>query len=379
MLSILDRIRELADKVEEYADPLSRTDLARLNLSNRLLFNENLLLPDEYYNNIINKIRNELSSAIRFYPSVSYKKYVTDKVAELYKIPREKLTLIAGADEGIKAMFDICKLLNIDTLVIVRPCYSLPRIYAKNYGLKIIDVLIDVENLKLPQETLENVLETLHTQGCLVYLCTPNNPLGIEFDFNDIFKLVTKFDNALFLIDETYFEFGTNDFAKLAEKVDNVVVIRSFSKSWGLAGLRLGYVVTSHDLVKLFNAILQPFNISNLALRILEVALECYDIIRKYIEEVKILREKFREEVISRLCKYVKRVFPSYTNFVSIEFKEFVDIRKLYSELVERGYYVRTVSEPLCEHIIRVTMAPWNILDNLIKSIQEIVAKLVET
>ncbi|GEM_PF-5765532 len=378
MPELREEIRKLSERVEEYQDPLSLIELQALSLENRLLFNENLFLPKEFYLEILRRLSNDFDKLVRFYPSVSYKRNVEEKLAGLYNIDKENLVLTAGADEGIKLTMDLSLLLNIRKVFIVRPCYSVPRIYAKNYGLDIRDVVIDERSLQIP---LENIIEEV-LQGntsSLIYVCTPNNPLGIEFPYRDIERLVAELvDRALIMIDETYFEYSNQDLSNLVRKYDNVIIIRSLSKSWGLAGLRLGYIVTSRELAKIFRSIAQPFNISNIALRVVEIAIDMFNIVRSCIEETRKVREIVKTRLLTEFRSYIEKVFPSSTNFLCIKLREDIDIDKVFTELRKRGFYVRRSSEPLCERCIRVTIGPMHVMERFLDSFRSVLESVAK-
>ncbi|NPA23409.1 MAG: histidinol-phosphate aminotransferase family protein [Crenarchaeota archaeon] len=362
MTKITTRLHEWSREVEHYADPTAEIDP---NIKyGRLIFNENLLLPEEYYIEIVRHIEKKVDQAIRFYPSAKVREKVEDKLSEIYKIDREKILLTAGADEAMKLIYDMCSKIT-DTTLIVRPCYGMAKIYARSMRMRAEDYIIERDYTIDPDKVIERIREK---NVGIVYICNPNNPLSIEFEKRDIEKIVERSDTIM-MIDETYHEFGTIDHSRLVERYDNVVVIRSLSKSWGLAGLRLGYVIAPEYIIRILRGIAQPFNISSVALIALERALEMYDIVRKAIEEIKTIRD----EMIKRIeeIDHVTEVFRSRTNFITFRLDNTLKNREIVKRLREKGFYVRTSSEPLLDNCIRVTVAQREVMYKFVTALEE--------
>ncbi len=362
MIDLVKKLQEWSKEVEHYADPTAEVDP---NIKHgRLIFNENLLLPEDYYEEIIKHVEKRKDQAIRFYPSARIRTKIEEKLSEIYGIDRENILLTAGADEGMKLTYDMCSKVT-DRTLIVRPCYGMAKIYAKSMKMKVLEHIID-RNYRIDPE---KILEKIEKEKIgLTYICNPNNPLSIEFDINSIEEIV-KNTESLIMIDETYHEFGTINHAELVRKYDNIIIIRSLSKSWGLAGLRVGYVVAPEYVINIFKGIMQPFNISSIALIALERAVELYDIVRKTIDEIKNIREEIIEEI--KKIEDVEEVFNSKTNFITFRLKNYINVKKIVERLREKGFYVRTSSEPLLENCIRVTVGPREIMHKFITCLVE--------
>ncbi len=362
MKELIEKLIEWSKNVEHYADPTAEIDPDVK--YGRLLFNENLLLPEEYYREIVKHIEDKIDQAIRFYPSARVREKIEEKISEIYNIEKRKLMLTAGADEGMKLIYDICSKITDKTLII-RPCYGMAKIYAKSMKMSIEEYIIE-KNYRI---NVDKVIELVDSKNIgTIYICNPNNPLSIEFNIEDIEKIIRE-TNSIIIIDETYHEFGTIDHSKLVEKYENVVILRSLSKSWGLAGLRVGYVIAPEYMINILKGIAQPFNISSIALIALEKALEMYDIVKKTIQEIR----DIRQELIRKLeeVEGIVEVFPSRTNFVTFRLEESIDVKSVVKLLKMRGFYVRTSSEPLLENCIRVTIGPREIMHKFVNSLIE--------
>jgi len=364
-VSLREKIYTLARRVIEYKDPLEEKIPGR----SRLLFNENLVLPQEYYNRLLEAVKQKLDDAIRFYPSTRYKRAVAEKLCEVYRLDPSQVILTAGADEGIKLVLELA-LLYSDTrkMLIVRPCYSMPQVYANNMLFESYSVVIDRKSLTIPIELLEKMY--IRERPSIIYLCVPNNPLGISHSLEEVKKVVEIASSSIVLIDETYVDYSDKDLSTLVKDYDNVVIVRSLSKSWGLAGLRIGYIISTEETVKVLNSLAQPFNVSSIALIMLETALEMYDLVKKCVEETKKLRDYLYLEL--QKVHGIERVFPSYTNFITFSLGSPERAHKVYLKLKDHGFYVRRITEPQYDDCLRVTIASRDVMDNFIYTLRKI-------
>ena len=184
---------------------------------------------------------------------------------------------------------------------------------------------------------LEGILQSIDEHTALVWLCNPNNPTGTYFNHETLFHFLERVPSHIpVLIDEAYVEFVTAkdfpDTLKLQETFDNAFLLRTFSKAYGLAGLRVGYVVASADAIEKWNIIRPPFNVTRLseyaAIAALEDQAYLNEITQKYAEE----REKFYAIPQS------EHFLPSQTNFI---FVKTTNSKALYDELLEVGCITR--------------------------------------
>jgi len=167
----------------------------------------------------------------------------------------------------------------------------------------------------------------LAKQSEIIYICSPNNPTGNQFDKDVIMEIMLTLKNKLILIDEAYVEFGKYSLASMAINYENILVLRTLSKAFGLAGARVGYMVASEGITRIFRSKIQlPYSLGTLSLRIASIALARHDQVRNAIEKIKIEREKIFES----LCRVNNiKVFKSDSNFLFLECGE-----KFYAGIV---------------------------------------------
>ncbi|HJR48035.1 MAG TPA: histidinol-phosphate transaminase, partial [Nitrososphaeraceae archaeon] len=191
------------------------------------------------------------------------------------------------------------------------------------HGLKLNMVPLGKEDNTICEKDLLRV----DKQSEIIYICSPNNPTSNQFDKHVIMEMIQNFQNKLILIDEAYVEFGKYSLASMVTKYENVVVLRTLSKAFGLAGARVGYMVASEGITRIFRSKIQlPYSLGTLSLRIASIALARHDQVRKAIEKIKIEREKIFES----LCRVNNiKVFKSDSNFLFLECGE-----KFYAGIV---------------------------------------------
>ncbi|MBS3922471.1 MAG: histidinol-phosphate transaminase [Nitrosarchaeum sp.] len=174
----------------------------------------------------------------------------------------------------------------------------------------------------------------------ILYLDSPNNPTGFQFQKNDLQKLVKSFD-GLIIIDEAYGEFSDFSLSSMVKTQDNLIIVQTLSKSFGLAGLRLGYFIANKKFTDVFNRVLQyPYPVSTLTIEAAIIALEQSSQMK---DAVQIIKDE-RKRIIENLKKYETfEVFDSKANFVL--FDAHGSHKRVYNALTEQGISIRTLGK----------------------------------
>jgi len=174
----------------------------------------------------------------------------------------------------------------------------------------------------------------------ILYLDSPNNPTGFQFSKTELQKLIKSF-NGLIIIDEAYGEFSEYSFASMVKNQDNLIVVQTLSKSFGLAGLRLGYFIANKKFTDAFMNVLQyPYPLSTITIESGILALEKSELMKKIVTDIKIERKR----IIETLQKYDSfQVFDSNANFVL--FDAHGSYKRVYSALAEQGISIRKLGK----------------------------------
>lgn len=195
-------------------------------------------------------------------------------------------------------------------------------------------------------------LITAHRKHGMSVICSPNNPTGNDISSAAVENLCNH--GGLVVVDEAYHEFAEESVVPLLEKHPNLVVLRTFSKAMGMAGLRVGYLLASPELVREVNKARLPYNLNFFSQAAAIAAIECYE--AQLLPNVKRL-VRLREELASSLGRLAGvRVYPSKANFLLVELAE-ADPKAVFEALYAKGVLVRDVtSYPMLERCLRISV-----------------------
>ncbi|HIH37639.1 TPA: histidinol-phosphate transaminase [Candidatus Woesearchaeota archaeon] len=243
----------------------------------------------------------------------TYPEYGTAKkrFAEFFDVSIDSLLMTNGADEAI----DIVMRTFVDNgeeVILPSPTFSMFRLAASLVGANIREVLYNTD-LSFPTE---QVLCTITDKTKLVVLVNPNNPTGTPIPLDDIIAILEKAKNSPVLVDEAYIQFGGETSLPLLGKYDNLIITRTFSKAYGLAGLRLGCILTSPEIAKSLRKVQSPYSVNTFALVAGLAALDDREFVQGYISQVK----ENRLLVRNALQNLGIKVYPSSANFLIAEF-----------------------------------------------------------
>jgi len=215
----------------------------------------------------------------------------------------------------------------------------------------------DVELKKIPllpnyQLNLAEIEQSIDDHTKLIWICSPNNPTGNSINRIDIETILNNF-KGIVVIDEAYINFSKQkSFVQELTEYPNLVVLQTFSKAWGLAGLRLGMAFASSAIIEVLNRVKPPYNINQstqeLVLKALEEVGQVNDMIRLLVDMRDALAAVFNS------MPTVEQVYPSDANFLLVKIK---DARKVYEFLLTKGIVLRDRSNvQLCNDCLRITI-----------------------
>lgn len=292
-----------------------------------------------------------------------HQKIVKDKIAVIKRIPAENIFLGNGSDECIDIVFRCFCEPGKDNVIICPPTYGMYEVSANinNVGIKKVPLLNDFQ---LDLVHLENAIDT-NTK--IIWICSPNNPTGNSINRVDIEMVLNNF-NGLVVIDEAYINFAKQKtFVQELSDYPNLIVLQTFSKAWGLAGLRLGTAFASTPIIKVMDRVKPPYNINQATQEIATKALEEIGQVNDMIKIIVDMREALAEVFLT--MPTVEKVYPSEANFILVKIK---DARKIYEFLLTKGIVLRDRSNvALCENCLRITIGSEQENTLLIDAMQE--------
>ena len=283
------------------------------------------------------------------------------KLAEINHAKTENLFLGNGSDELIDLTMRIFCEPAKDSIKIMNPSFVMYEIYAKMNNLQ-------VEKLQLNSDfQLENdkFLNTVSkSQAKVLFLCSPNNPTGNSID--DLEFYIQNF-SGIVVVDEAYIEFSPNDSAvKLLHKYPNLIVLKTLSKAFGMAGLRIGVGFASPEIASLFIQLKPPYNISSESQRLALEQLNKMEEIENNIGFILEEKEKLKKGL--KQIKEVLKIYPSDANFFLIEFK---DAQLVYQKLLDKNI-LTSLRHPNLKNSLRISVGTAQENSELLKVLSEI-------
>lgn len=273
---------------------------------------------------------------------------VKEKIASVKAVDPEKIFLGNGSDEPIDIILRAFCEPGVDNMVSIEPTYGMYQVAADINNVEVRKVKLDKEFGFSAQQLLDAA--NLYTK--VIFICSPNNPTANLLDKTEIIKLLTGFD-GLVVLDEAYIDFAPeSSMLPDLDKYENLIVLQTFSKAWGMAGIRLGMAFAQPEIIRIFNKVKYPYNINMLTQK---KALELLDHFQEKDEWVKIIIEE-RGKMIRKLFKlpFVQVVYPSDANFILVKMN---DARGIYEYLTEKKIIVRDRSKiVLCDDCLRITI-----------------------
>ena len=270
-------------------------------------------------------------------------------ISQLKGVPAEQIFLGNGSDEAIDLVVRIFCEPRQDHILILPPTYGMYQVSADiaDVGIRSVSLTPDF------QPDVEAILAAADEHSKILFICSPNNPTGNDVELGRIRSLCAQFKGVV-VVDEAYIDFSNQaSCTSLLPEFPNLIVLQTFSKAWGMAGIRLGMAFASTEIIQLFNKVKPPYNINQLTQQIaLETLETSQDDYRQLLSTL--LNE--RERLIKGLSElqFVEKIFPSDANFILVKMD---DPNGTYQYLVEEGIIVRNRnSVHLCAGSLRITV-----------------------
>lgn len=288
-----------------------------------------------------------------------------NQLSKILNIKSENLFFGVGSDEIIDLLVKLFCDPGKDEVLTISPSYGMYETVCNIHNVKIKACLLEGEDFRLNGDKL---LAMATNSTKIIFLCSPNNPTGNLLDRNEVIKIAQHF-SGLVVVDEAYIGFGNGDgFIQESITIKNICVMRTFSKVYGLAGARIGYLSGNAELVEYLFKIKAPYSINKLTENKLLEVLAKIPFYENPLTEAVQLR-KFLSDVLVQFPA-VEKVFPSDANFLLIRVQ---DAYHLCDELAKRKIIIRDrSSQPLLKNCIRVSIGSRQEITRLIDVMSEI-------
>jgi histidinol-phosphate aminotransferase len=340
----------LEDISPYFVPPYTRMDKIRLDL------NESSFGCSKKVFKSLSRLK-PLDSAV--YPE--YEK-LNKKIASEFKVKPENVLVTNGGDDAIRCVVDTFS--NRDEEIIIPvPNYSMFELYANLSGIKVKKIQFN-DDFSFP---LKQVLNGITGKTKMIVIVNPASPLGTVLSRKKLIDILEKAKDSIVLLDETYFHFSGESNADLINKYKNLVVIQTFSKIYGLAAARIGFILANEKVLKEIFKVAFPYPVSSFS------AIAAYAALcdKKFTSDVlkKVNREK--EYLVKSLKKIADNVIDTHTNFILAKFRNKSDL--IYKKLNRKGILVKNIGNlPMMKDYLRISIGNRKENDILLKTLADI-------
>lgn len=341
--------RATVERLPSYRPPLRGRKGLRLD------FNENTVGCSP---RVLARLKTLTAEDLARYPE---RETVERSVAGHLGVDGSELLLTNGVDEGIHLLCETF-LEPGDEVVVIVPTFAMYEISAAATGAGVIRLSAD-EQFRFP---LAKVKAAINARTRLVAIANPNNPTGTVVAREQIAEVCRAAPDAAVLIDEAYFDFyGQTELGRWREH-PNLFVARTFSKAYGMAGLRVGVLAGRAETMRAIRKVSSPYNVNSIALACLPDALADQEYVRAYVVDVRASRERLQQ----KLSEWGIRYWESQANFVLLSLGDLS--QPFLNAMRQRGILVRDrSSDPGCQGCVRITVGTAKQTDRLLRTLRE--------
>ena len=303
--------------------------------------------PIDFFNELIESITPQ---ELIKYPdqSILYK-----KLSKFLALDSEYLLLVSGSDSGIKTVFDTYAQ-SQDCVVSLFPSYAMEQVYIKMFDCQNVAIHFDY-NLNL---SIDSILNAITPNIRIVLIANPNQPTGQMLSFQEIEQIAettSQKSDAIVVIDEAYIEFSNGKSSlPLVTKYPNLCVLRTFSKAWGLASVRLGYIAANPSVVNQLQKVKTLLDINLLAIKAVSLLIDNYHLVESHIEEIKLSKRYIGTSLSSHNIEH----FLGNANFVHFRPPFPIDPNQFAAALGSYSFRVRSTNQTntVLDGCIRITI-----------------------
>ena len=294
------------------------------------------------------EVLKEVISGIHRYPDGNGSR-LKEALSTRHSISTDMLTLGNGSNDIIELVAR-CFLTPNDNAVYSKHAFAVYPLVTQSLGAQGVEV-----EAKDWGHDLQAMLDAINDKTKVVFIANPNNPTGTFLERNEIIRFLEKIPSEIIvLLDQAYFDYSNYEMEdvpfSLVNNFPNLIISRTFSKAYGLAGLRVGFSVTSSSLADYLNRVRQPFNVNSIALSAAEVALDDTEHLEKCLKLNKQEKERFYKFFESHQYHFIK----SFANFISFDCKG--SSNKVFNSLLPKGVITRSMEIYKMPNHLRVTI-----------------------
>lgn len=271
-----------------------------------------------------------------------------DRIGAIKGVSPSQIFVGNGSDEAIDLLFRIFCEPARDEVITCPPTYGMYRVSADINDVAVREIRLTYDfQLDVPA-----ILAAISASTKLIFICSPNNPTGNLMSRESVLEIARQFEGIV-VVDEAYIDFADEPslIAELSEQ-PNLVVLQTFSKAWGMAGVRVGLAFASSEIIDLINRVKPPYNVSGVAQQAVIDALDSEATVNAWIDAAKAERLRLENSLIA--LDIVQQVYRSNANFLLVQVD---DANAIYQYLIDEKIVVRNRNNvELCEGCLRITV-----------------------
>lgn len=359
------RIRELFQRFKPYGWETPSWEIAeRFNLKPsqivRMDLNTSPYLPEKWVNTLQRRLPR---LKLNLYPDTTYRA-LREAISGYAGVGTRNIVVSNGGDEGIEIV--VKAFIDPGTEAIISsPSYEYFRVAVELAGGRVREV----SRGKGFADNVDGILSAINQKTRLILLCSPNNPTGNSLEYNGLVKILEEVGDMAVVVDEAYYEYSGKTFVELTESFSNLIIIRTLSKAFSLAGARVGYLMAAEETVKLLNMVRPPNSLSIPSMEMAMIALRDWRTAVRNASRIVKERERVRELLASLPGV---QVYPSDANFLLFHLTRH-DPDTLHRKLMEKGIVIRNLNHvPGLQGHLRVTISLPQHNDRFLKLTQRI-------
>lgn len=322
------------------------------------------ILMDANENSLGSAVKDKTELELNRYPDPNQNK-LREKLSSYLGVESSKLFFGVGSDEIIDLLIRIFCEPKKDSVLIPQPTYGMYQVACEINDVKVIEIPLG-SNFQL---NVSETLKAVQKNTKIIFLCSPNNPTGNLLTQKSILQILSNF-SGIVVIDEAYIDFSEKySSIKLLDKYENLVITRTFSKAWGLAGLRCGYSLANESITNLLFKVKAPYNINKLTASAVLEALGNSKQKNNFVKKLNLEKDFLISEM--KQIKQIKKILPTDANFITFRINNATEI---YNNLVKEGVIIRNRSSQLnLKNCLRVSIGTRKENKIFIKKLKEII------
>jgi histidinol-phosphate aminotransferase len=305
----------------------------------------------------INKLKSSITSEhLTSYPELNT---LYANLSSHHKIEKASFLITQGIDGGLKTCIEYFSQKN-KNIIILKPTFAMTKIYCKIYQCNLKEIGYD-SSLNLQFDSL---YKNISKKVSLIIISNPNSPTGTIVSKRNLERIIKKANkyNVKVIIDEAYYGFYNFSVINYLKKFKNLIILRTFSKAYGLAGLRIGYIISNSKIINVIGKLKPMYELNQISVLAANIILKNPKIKNNFIKEIKKGKKVLKLELEKNNIEYID----TQANFILINLKE--NKKKIYDKLSKKGILTtQNVINPKLKDYLRVTLGPPKEMNRLLK------------